>query len=155
MFEYATGTQTCRFMPHTRLKDEAWYDLTAPDLTAGIYVLQCSTAQENVLTNNEWMTFAPGSEWNVTETGPASLKMTMPNQLISNKVSVHGGYSNMFKAIVDNGESFELQTTLNQDKFPLGIGNAYVVATKPSGLFRYSTLLVILASGLFPLTIYI
>lgn len=141
MFEYdpTAADRKCRFTPHTRLKDEPWYSIADPEPSIpgiGIYILQCSTAQENVLTNNEWFPFIAGNEWRLNETTSSSLKMTLPNQLTGNKVSVSGGYSNMYKADVANGEVFELSTTLSPGRFPLGIDNDYLIATNPSGLFR-------------------
>ena len=54
MFHYGTD-KTCKFFPHTTLKDQNLFDVIVRDPTSvgSIYILQCSTPYENVLKNND------------------------------------------------------------------------------------------------------
>jgi len=58
MFEYGYASGQCKLMPHTRLKDRYFTDVAQKEDTedVAIYVLQCSKAQENVLSFNEFYT---------------------------------------------------------------------------------------------------
>ena len=58
MFEYNVGTSRCKFHPHTALKSLPWAEVAerTSDSTAdvGLYVLQCSTATEDLLDRHQW-----------------------------------------------------------------------------------------------------
>ena len=53
MFEYGSGT--CKMMPHNALKGENLFKVATKDTSgaSSLYVLQCSTPYENVLSNND------------------------------------------------------------------------------------------------------
>lgn len=58
MFEYSPAEKSCRFLPHTRLKQEYFPQVAVREsndtLDVSVFVLQCSVSQENVLDGNEW-----------------------------------------------------------------------------------------------------
>ncbi len=60
MFEYDHATKDCSFYPHLALKSRMFPDVTTveadPAVDVAVYVLRCSTSQENVLDGNEFIT---------------------------------------------------------------------------------------------------
>ena len=55
MFEYTVDSGLCRFHPHTPLKSRLWATVAErSEEDVAIYVLQCSTATEDILGRHSW-----------------------------------------------------------------------------------------------------
>lgn len=54
MISYSASFQECTFAPHLPLKEHEFFGITNEDNSSAVYVLECSTARENVLGNAEW-----------------------------------------------------------------------------------------------------
>ncbi|TRY78181.1 hypothetical protein TCAL_06224, partial [Tigriopus californicus] len=132
MVEIDPITLTCRFYPHLGLKNEPWFTIVQDNAPTDLYVLQCSTSQENILYNNDFWTTI-NAPWQVDHNcskAELGLNSALNEEIGSQTSNAMGTWD--FECNTNQG--FEVRATLDLDLFPLGIDQAYLNSVNMAGL---------------------
>lgn len=107
----------CYMLPYISLKEESWTSYAIANPSSTLFVLQCSTIVENILTgsNFETMSTVPGN-WTFANSKSIAYGSTI-NHLIMTS------WSRLFVQEVSM-----LRTEITMENFPLGIDENYLTA---------------------------
>lgn len=132
MVEFDPVTSICRFFPHLTLKSEVWFHVVQENTPTDMFILQCSTSQENILYNNDfWNTV--DEPWQInhncstTELGIDSAMHAEIGSQTSNAIGT-------WDFVCNTNRGFKVSATLDPDLFPFGINQPYLNSVGMSGL---------------------
>ncbi|XP_059089354.1 uncharacterized protein LOC131885346 [Tigriopus californicus] len=133
IFEYDSALKSCRFHPHTTLKQELWSKFAqyTSQPTTALYVLECSESQENILIESD-PEYHRSDLWNVDiECGELFLAQSQWND----KAAVFGGKQRVVGMDCGANQKLEIKGNLKTvSKLPMTINQAYLDAAKPGAM---------------------
>lgn len=124
-FAYRANIKDCIFYPSTPLKGFLWQGLEK-SVDTSVYVLQCSSSQENSIpdgTSDNFQSFS--------QAGDCSLLHLVDSYLNEETIA---GIAHMNYLDCSPGTFLELRMPLDLERFPHGMTTAYLDVIKPTGL---------------------
>ena len=132
MFDYDSDSNECNFLPHSDLKGRHWFEyaVKSADVNRAIYVLQCSTARENVLSNSD-LNLDDLEHWQVNSNCP-TWGLEYPSDASDGQKN---DFRRLLSADCDAGNYFKISTLA--DRFPLGMNADYLDKLSPNALLKF------------------
>ena len=140
MFEYDKSSKYCNFLPSTPQKSAAIYDVLLPD-TSGIrdiYIMHCSGAQENLVSNSDFFTRSKDPwvvETNCSNSYDVLVSFEPSGKMIRKKPSLLGQHLFSYQVKCFTGEETKLEQVI--DELPFGIDTEYLTVVKPILMLTY------------------
>lgn len=140
MFEYDKSSKYCNFLPSTPQKSAAIYDVLLPDTsgTSDIYIMHCSGAQENLVSNSDFFTRSKDPwviETNCSNSYDVLVSFEPSGKMIRKKPSLLGQHLFSYQVKCFSGEETKLEQVI--DELPFGIGNEYLTLINPMMMLTY------------------
>ena len=140
MVEFGKPAGRCVLAPHTPLKDFLFHEFAEPKTDSSVYVLQCSTALENMLPNSnfEKLTLSPWQNYGWrTQTMNTNFNVGPLRHLDKPWHGQYGMEDSFLIVTSDDNRGINLKMVYTESQLPSVVDKDYLDTFRPSGLLRF------------------
>ena len=129
MFEHTASNGPCNLFPYLSFKDKSWSTFTEITLkNTAIFILQCSTALENIIVGNTFDNKTPLNQRLKLKGSKDDTYKLMKGQAILSNNYLMLSSTNFHVSPNVKDTLFEIEAIVTENDLPLGMDNAYLKA---------------------------